>query len=321
VEQDEKLMKRAIALAEQCRPVAARIPKVGAVIAVGGIIIGEGYRGSGTADDDDHAEKRALASVVAKSELPRATVFTTLEPCTRDVRSDPLNCCTELIGHARVEKVFIGILDPNQGVRGKGLWELQSRGIQVELFPPDLASELLVQNAEFIKAQQSLGIQITNVTQGQEIRTYDRGGTFDLEGTCLNPPGEDVFALTGVNNQWWPQPYPLHTTEPGKWAVKLHFGAYVEHRIAIVRANDAGATLMRYYQKVARSNRDREARVKACLKDYKLDKSVAEGILGALRGSYPSIEMGKLPKGIELQDQINVIVEQPPKQANTQESS
>jgi pyrimidine deaminase RibD-like protein len=63
--------------------------------------------------------------------------------------------------------VFIGILDPNQGVRGKGLWELQSRGIEVELFPPKLARQIRVLNEKFIKAQLRLGIRITNLISGQ----------------------------------------------------------------------------------------------------------------------------------------------------------
>ena len=138
---DKQLMIETISLAEQCQPIADRIPKVGAVIAVGDTIIGRGHRGTGNAVDDDHAEKVALKGVVDRRQLPRATVYTTLEPCTPEVRSDPLNCCTELIRQAEVKRVFIGILDPNQGVRGKGLWELQSRRIEVELFPPDLAAD------------------------------------------------------------------------------------------------------------------------------------------------------------------------------------
>ena len=126
---DEILMNRAIEQAEQCRPIADRIPKVGAVIAVGGTVIGMGHRGTGQTSDDDHAEMVALRGVADRGELAKATVYTTLEPCTPEVRSDPLTCCTELIRQAEVKRVFIGILDPNQGVRGKGLWELQERGI------------------------------------------------------------------------------------------------------------------------------------------------------------------------------------------------
>src|SRR5579863_3695978 len=206
---DLAMMNDAIALAERCDPVAHRIPKVGAVIAVEAVVIGQGYRGSGTLGDDDHAEKRALSTVSDRKQLPKATIYTTLEPCTPEVRSDPLTCCTELIYQAAVRKVFIGILDPNQGVRGKGIWDLQSRRIDVELFPPDLAQRIRVLNDKFIREQQRLGIKITNVAAGQTIRTYTKGGTFELEGTYINPPGEDVFAMTNIGGLWWPQPYSL----------------------------------------------------------------------------------------------------------------
>jgi hypothetical protein len=40
-----------------------------------------------------------------------------------------------------------------------------------------------------------------------------------------------------------------------------------------------------------------------------------EGILKALGGDYPAIEMARLPKGIEVQDQVMVIVENPRNQS------
>jgi diaminohydroxyphosphoribosylaminopyrimidine deaminase/5-amino-6-(5-phosphoribosylamino)uracil reductase len=133
---DQEHMEEAIALAGQCEPIEEYIPKVGAVIAIGKTVIGRGHRGTEKPGDDDHAEKVALNQVADKTKLPEITLYTTLEPCTKEVRSDPLKCCTELTKQYRVKRVCIGTLDPNQGVRGKGLWELQSHGIAVELFPP-----------------------------------------------------------------------------------------------------------------------------------------------------------------------------------------
>src|ERR1035441_3187146 len=308
---DEELMSEAISLAEYCKPIADRIPRVGAVIAVDGVIIGKGHRGTGNSGDDDHAEKVALKGVVDRKQLPQATVYTTLEPCTPEVRSEPLDCCTELIRQAEVKRVFIGILDPNQGVRGKGLWELQSRGIEVELFPPELAKKIRVLNDNFIRVQQTLGIRITNVQPGQTIRTYDKGGVFELEGTFLNPPGDDVFALTNIGGQWWAQPYPLRLTANDTWSVKVHFGGYGPHTVCIVRANELGAGLIRYYRKIGALNRKARDLVKEVIRGSGLEDE--EAFLRSLGSVYPGIEMGKLPKGIELLDQVNILVENPPK--------
>lgn len=244
--------------------------------------------------------------------MSKATVYTTLEPCTPGVRSHPLNCCTELLYQAGVNKVFIGILDPNQGVTGKGIWELQSRGIAVELFPPDLARKLRTINDKFIKEQQSLGIRITNTQEGQTIRTFDKGGTYILEGTFLNAPGDDVFALTSDGAHWWPQPYPLSVTEKKTWSVKLHFGGYGSPVVSIIRANELGIAMIKYYFKIT----GRHAGSVKSLEQYASEKGLTEHVAKfreILGGSYPPIDMARLPKGLQVQAQVTVMIEQPPK--------
>src|SRR5580693_5380404 len=128
-------MKEAIDWASRCSPVKESIPKVGAIIASQGAAIGRGRRGTGQRGDNEHAEWDAIGGVKDKSVLPQATLYTTLEPCTRDVRSKPLECCAELIVQHHIRRVFVGMLDPNQGVAGKGLLRLQEAGIEVALFP------------------------------------------------------------------------------------------------------------------------------------------------------------------------------------------
>lgn len=306
---EKNQMNKAIALAEKCEPIADRIPRVGAVIAIGNTIIGRGYRGSGKAGDDDHAEMVAINKVDDKTQLPRATLFTTLEPCTKDVRTDPMNCCTELIKQHGIKKVFIGILDPNQGVRGKGLWELQTNGIDVELFPPDLAKRLRVLNHKFIRIQQTLGIRITNLRSGQTIRTFDKGGVFELEGSFLNPPGDDVFVFSGVGGLWYPRFNRLQVTGDRKWAVNLHFGSYGPHTLCIVKTSDLGANLLRFYQKIITQNTERERVAKEFFQKSNTD---GNEILQMLASKYPGIEMGALPKGIEVQAMVDIVVESPP---------
>ena len=253
---------------------------------------------------------RALDTVADRAELAKATVYTTLEPCTPEVRSNPLTCCTELIRQAGVKRVFIGILDPNQGVRGKGLWELQERGIDVELFPPHLAKRIRVLNDKFIREQRKLGIRITNLEPGQTIRTFNKGGVYELEGKFLNPPGKDVFAFIGKDGKWWPQPYSLSLTSDNEWSVKLHFGTYGIHTLSIVRANELGVALIEYYRKVGGLNRDRRKRMEEHVRHVAPEEM--PGILDRLGLDFPSIDMTRLPKGIELQAQVEVDVERPP---------
>jgi pyrimidine deaminase RibD-like protein len=307
---DVEQMKKAISWAERCRPISRRIPKVGAIVAVGGVVIGQGHRGTGPPGDDEHAEKNALAAVNDKSQLPSASVYTTLEPCTPSVRSDPLDCCTERLCQAGVRKVFIGILDPNQAVTGKGLWELQSRGIEVELFPPELARKIRSLNDEFIREQQTLGIVIMNTVDGQIINTRQSEGQYTLKGTYLNAPGPDVFVLTSIGSKWWPQPYNLTSNADGTWSSKIHVGSYEPHTISIVRANELGSALIEYYRKISAQNADRQRALARYATEKSLDKNELLGHVGQL---YPGIEMARLPKGLQLQAQVTVTIEQPPK--------
>jgi pyrimidine deaminase RibD-like protein len=192
---DLEFMKEAIDWASRCSPVKESIPKVGAIIALQGIAVGRGRRGTGHLGDNEHAEWDAIEDVKDKSALPQATLYTTLEPCTRDVRSNPLECCTELIVQHHISKVFVGMLDPNQGVAGKGLLRLQEAGIEVALFPRDLLEQIRAQNAAFIRAQQTLGATIISPLPDSELRIYENGATHAVRFKSFNPPGDDAYLL------------------------------------------------------------------------------------------------------------------------------
>ena len=179
---ERELMERAIAEAAKCSwPVEEEgsKPKVGAVITIDGEPIASARRGT-----DDHAEKLALSEIPCEQDLAKATVWTTLEPCTHTVRRKAGESCTERLIRARVQKVVIGILDPNQGVCGKGLLKLQEYGIEVALFPHDLALRIRRMNDKFIQAQQTLGITITSPQDGDVLPM----GFHKFKGTFINPP-------------------------------------------------------------------------------------------------------------------------------------
>jgi hypothetical protein len=138
---------------------------------------------------------------------------------------------------------------------------------------------------------------------------------FELKGSFLNAPGADVFALTNIGGQWWPQPYALSTNaSDNTWSVKLHFGVYGPHTLAIVRANELGVALFNYYRKITGLNWQRARAVREYVESLGDSGEYKEALFHRLKAGnlYPGIEMAKLPKGIELQDSVDVVVENPP---------
>ncbi len=295
-EHDLKFMQEAIRWADGCHPIRESIPKVGAVIAAGKEALGRGRRGTGVEGDDEHAEFKAISEVPDKSRLTQGTLYTTLEPCTRHVRSKPLESCTELIRQHQIKRVFVGILDPNQWVTGKGLWSLQESGVEVALFPHELSQKVRVQNADFIRSQQTLGATIVTPKDGEELRTYVSAGRHTVRFKCLNPPGADTYLLLYREGLYWPQPGPFRQVEQGMWDVDAHFGSTGEHALQLVTADSLGSALIRCYRKVVELNRSRREKLRG-----KIDMSL-------LGGDYPGIEMNGLPKGLRLEASVNVIV-------------
>ena len=120
---DEKFMRRAIALAKYGIGAVDPNPLVGAVIVKDGKIIGEGYheRIGGL-----HAERNAFRSLKENGE--GAVMYVTLEPCCHYGKTPP---CTEAIIENKISKVIIGSKDPNPKICGKGVAVLRKAGIEV----------------------------------------------------------------------------------------------------------------------------------------------------------------------------------------------
>lgn len=117
-------MTRAIAIAEKGRGKCSPNPFVGAVIVKNGVIIGEGWTQS---YGKDHAEIRALRK--AGKEASGADIYVTLEPCSHYGKTPP--CALALIA-AGIKTVYVGIIDPNPLVSGKGIALLEEAGIEVQ---------------------------------------------------------------------------------------------------------------------------------------------------------------------------------------------
>lgn len=122
---ERALLTRACELAGRARGLVSPNPAVGAVIALHGEVVGEGFH---TGAGQPHAEPEAIA---AAGDLTRgATLVCTLEPCSHTGRTGP---CTEAVINAGITRVVVGTLDPLERTRGQGVGILEQAGIEVAL--------------------------------------------------------------------------------------------------------------------------------------------------------------------------------------------
>ncbi len=140
-ERDTEYMRMAMELAGNGHGFVHPNPYVGAVIVKNDRVIGKGWH---TCYGKLHAEREAFANLTEGAE--GATMYVTLEPCCHYGKTPP---CTEAIIENRVARVFVGLLDPNPKVAGKGIEILRDAGIEVECGL--LESELKEQNRIFLK--------------------------------------------------------------------------------------------------------------------------------------------------------------------------
>jgi pyrimidine deaminase RibD-like protein len=148
--EDDKFMRMAIEEARLSRSEDARPhPRVGVVVVKDGIILKQAHRGELALGD--HAEYTALERKLGDKNLTGGTIFTTLEPCTK--RGHEKTPCAERIVLRRLERVVIGMLDPNPVIQGKGVYTLKEGGVQVAFCNKQLEDEIKQLNQEFIRDQ------------------------------------------------------------------------------------------------------------------------------------------------------------------------
>lgn len=124
MQKKEEYMRRALELARKGEGHTSPNPMVGCVVVKDGRIISEGYHEK---YGEFHAERNALTRCT--EDTAGADLYVTLEPCCHQGKTPP---CTDIIIEKKIARVFVGSMDSNPLVAGKGVQVLRDHGIYVE---------------------------------------------------------------------------------------------------------------------------------------------------------------------------------------------
>jgi diaminohydroxyphosphoribosylaminopyrimidine deaminase/5-amino-6-(5-phosphoribosylamino)uracil reductase len=141
---DKAHLARAIELAERGQGAVRPNPVVGAVVARGEEVLGEGWHEEFGAA---HAEVNAIEAC-GLAELDDATLYVSLEPCCHEGNTPP---CTDAILQAGLRRVVVGSDDPSEKASGRGLGILRDEGVEVVIAGGELAATARLLNQAFRK--------------------------------------------------------------------------------------------------------------------------------------------------------------------------
>jgi diaminohydroxyphosphoribosylaminopyrimidine deaminase / 5-amino-6-(5-phosphoribosylamino)uracil reductase len=141
---DRLHLARAIEIAGRGTVAVKPNPVVGAVLARGEEVLGEGWH---ERYGGPHAEVNAIQAC-GEVDLTGATLYVSLEPCCHEGMTPP---CTEAILRAGIRKVVVGSDDPTEKASGRGLGMLRDEGVEVVLADGELATRARLLNQAFRK--------------------------------------------------------------------------------------------------------------------------------------------------------------------------
>lgn len=155
-------------------------PVVGAVIANETEIVSRGWH---EAFGGPHAEVNAIDN--SPVDVRGLDLYVTLEPCSHQGKTPP---CVEKIVASGIKRVFIGVVDPNPMVAGKGVEYLKHHGVEVYVgYAEDLCASIIEDFAKFIyekkpyytfKTAQSLDGKIATGTGDSKWITREASRTY-----------------------------------------------------------------------------------------------------------------------------------------------
>ncbi|MCA9796280.1 MAG: bifunctional diaminohydroxyphosphoribosylaminopyrimidine deaminase/5-amino-6-(5-phosphoribosylamino)uracil reductase RibD, partial [Candidatus Eremiobacteraeota bacterium] len=179
---DTFFMERALQLAARGLGRTRPNPVVGAVIVRDDKIVGEGWHQKA---GQPHAEVLALEA--AGDKAVGGTLYINLEPCAHQGRTPP---CAPALVEAKLDRVVVGMVDPDERVAGRGIEILRGAGISVSMADPDSAQRCREMNRFYLRRLRS----------GRPFLTLKFAST--LDGKLATRTGHSRW-ITGPESRRW----------------------------------------------------------------------------------------------------------------------
>lgn len=236
---EQDLMKIAIEEHLKCTV----YPKVGAVVAKGGKILSTGYRGE---VGKLHAERIALEKL-RPEERAGSTVYTTLEPCINFHKDQEIGSCADLIIESGVERVVIGVLDPNATIYSQGFRKLLENSISVGFFSRKLREAVEEETFEYGDVHRVVGsgkrrvpvvgsgISIDVQFSTSDLRSVPiRWNTLQYQSGCVDLLSENGAVRVAAGASRFGD-----ITDPDVFRFPSHYARMKKGSIAVVRPSRA----------------------------------------------------------------------------------